>query len=285
MTGGVERDETAAGSVGGRGTVISRRGLLGAAGLAAASLMLGCARRGARERPESAPQGSSEGGARRGRLAQRPRPPEPGDVAVGLQPLGLGRGRDGFVFVPSGYRPDQPLPLVVMLHGAGGDGMGGLAPLHGRAHDEGLILLAPDSRGRTWDVLLGGYGPDVDFIDRALAHTFGRYAVDAENITVEGFSDGASYALGLGVANGDLFQRIVAFSPGFAPPSAEKGRPHVFVSHGTSDQVLPIDRCSRRIVPALERQGYDVRFVEFDGGHDVPGDIVDDALAWLRTRR
>lgn len=148
-----------------------------------------------------------------------------------------------------------------------------------------MILLAPDSRDRTWDVLLGGYGPDVDFIDRALAHTFGRYAVDAEQVTVEGFSDGASYALGLGMANGDLFQRIIAFSPGFTPPSREEGRPAVFVSHGIADEVLPIDRCSRRIVPALRKQGYDVRFLEFEGGHEIPEDIVDEALAWLGTRR
>lgn len=47
---------------------------------------------------------------------------------MGLQPLGLDRRRDGYVFVPSGYTVDQPLPLVVMLHGAGGKGIGALAP-------------------------------------------------------------------------------------------------------------------------------------------------------------
>ena len=186
------------------------------------------------------------------------------------------------MFVPSGYQVDLPLPLVVMLHGAGGNATGGLAPFHDRADEAGLILLAPESRGRTWDVILGGYGPDVDFIDRALAQTFDRYAVDPEQVTVEGFSDGASYALGLGLTNGELFRKIVAFSPGYAPSARQEGHPQLFVSHGTSDDVLPIERCSRRIVPALQRDGYDVRFHEFEGGHEVPGHIVDDALAWLR---
>ena len=269
----------------GRGSNLSRRRLLTGAGVAAASLLLACARRrgGGEGSPRPGP-GPSDGGARRGRLRERPKPPAGDEVAVGLQPLGLGRGRDGFVFVPSGYRSDEPFPLVVMLHGAGGDGMGGLAPLHDRADEAGLILLAPESRGRTWDVLLGGYGPDVDFIDAALAHTFARYAVDADRVAVEGFSDGASYALGLGLANGDLFRRIVAFSPGFAPAPRGEHRPEVFVSHGTADEVLPIDRCSRRIVPALREQGYDVRFLEFEGGHVVPGGIVDEALASLGTR-
>ncbi len=51
---------------------------------------------------------------------------------------------------------------------------GGLDPFHNRADDAGLLLLAPESRGRSWDVILGGYGlggyaPYVEFIDRALA--------------------------------------------------------------------------------------------------------------------
>jgi len=55
-----------------------------------------------------------------------------------------------------------------MLHGAGGDAQGGISPFLGLADGAGLALLAPDSSGRTWDVLAGGYGPDVRFVDRAL---------------------------------------------------------------------------------------------------------------------
>ena len=38
-----------------------------------------------------------------------------------------------------------------------------------------------------------------------------------------GFSDGASYALSLGAANGDLFTHIAAFSPGFMRPPVSVG--------------------------------------------------------------
>jgi predicted esterase len=149
----------------------------------------------------------------------------------------------------------------------------------GDAEEAGVILLAPDSRGRTWDAILDGYGTDVAFVDRALAQTFGRLAVDPASVGIEGFSDGASYALGLGLANGDLFRRGVAFSPGYVPSAPTSGRPSIFVSHGVGDDILPIDRCSRRIVPALRRQGYDVDYREFDGGHEVPADIAAGALA------
>ncbi len=57
---------------------------------------------------------------------------------------------------------------------------------------------------------------------------------------MEGFSDGASYALSIGLTNGDLFTHVVAFSPGFASPVTYTGKPPVFVSHGTHDEVLPI---------------------------------------------
>jgi predicted esterase len=116
-----------------------------------------------------------------------------------------------------------------------------------------------------------------------LTSVFQRVAVDATRLTVEGFSDGATYAIGVGLTNGDLFRRVVAFSPGFVLPIDPHARPSVFIAHGTRDQVLPIDQCSRRIVPQLERQRYDVEYREFDGPHTVPPEIAKDAIAWMAT--
>ena len=93
-------------------------------------------------------------------------------------------------------------------------------------------------------------------------------------------SDGASYALALGLCNGDVFPTVLAFSPGFLVAPDRVGRPRLFVSHGTVDAVLPIDACSRAFVPALERAGYDVRYREFDGGHTVPPPVADEAFRW-----
>jgi predicted esterase len=105
--------------------------------------------------------------------------------------------------------------------------------------------------------------------------------VDPERVAVAGFSDGASYALGLGLANGRLFRRVVAFSPGFVPPGPADGRPAVFVSHGDADAVLPVDRTSARIVPALRDDGLDVTYREFTGPHVVPPEIAREAVDWL----
>ena len=199
-----------------------------------------------------------------GRLSARPgttsdadpgRPPK-----TGLAPLGLGGSRDGALYVPATYRAGVAAPLSVKLHGAGGDGRAGLRPFLPLADAAGMLLLGVDARGPTWDVIRGGFGPDIAFLDEALANVFARYSVDPARISIEGFSDGASYALSAGLSNGDLFSRIVAFSPGFMSPADLRGRPGIFLSHGVRDNVLPIDRCSRRIVPQLREAGYEVEY-------------------------
>ncbi len=172
---------------------------------------------------------------------------------------------------------------MLALHGAGGNAHGPINALSPYAESHGFVLLAVDSQDSTWDAIDGSYGPDVRFIDHALRYVFARCVVDPARLVIRGFSDGASYALGLGLTNGDLCTRIVAHSPGFIPPSdtPRTGTPELFVSHGTFDPVLPIDATSRVLVPSLRSLGYDVTYVEFDGGHTVPPDVALSAATWL----
>jgi phospholipase/carboxylesterase len=218
-----------------------------------------------------------------GRLISRPRTPSPSPPPRGLFPLQLsGSDRDGIVYVPRSYQHDVPAPLILSLHGAGGSAHRGLRRVQRLADAAGLILLIPDSRGGTWDLVRTGiFGPDVEYLDQALDLVFGRYSVDPARMVAEGFSDGASYALSLGLLNGDLFTHVIAFSPGFVTEGSRRGKPRVFVSHGVHDQVLPIELCGRRIARELRGRDYDVRYAEFDGGHAVPDEIARDAMAWL----
>lgn len=214
-----------------------------------------------------------------GRLTARPRDAVE-TTAAGTRWLRVDAPRDAVLRLPpKGFA--EPLPLLVLLHGAGGSGEGILRRFRPLIDEEGIAVLAPDSRGATWDAVGGGFGPDVEFLDRALARTFESVAADPSRVAVGGFSDGASYALSIGLANGDLFRRILAFSPGFFRGGQVHGKPRIFVSHGTGDPILPIERCSRLIVPALERGGYEVTYREFDGGHTVPGDIGKEGLRWV----
>ncbi len=214
-----------------------------------------------------------------GVLRVRPHPPTT-SVQPGEHVLDLGSGRDGLLIVPQQYRPDKPTPLAVMLHGAGGQA-GRLASRLAIANSLGIALLVPESRGTTWDAIRGSYGPDVEFINRSLDQTFTRCSVDQRKLAIGGFSDGATYGLSLGLDNGSLFTHVIAFSPGFIAARRPSGRPRIFVSHGRSDTILPIDVTSRRIVPELEDAGYAVTYREFDGPHAVPEAIAQDAFKWF----
>lgn len=218
-------------------------------------------------------------------LAARPAPAGtafPLDAPTGLHKLAVGGARDSYVFVSSRYRPDTPAPLVLLLHSAGGHAHDGLRVLLHLADHAGLILVAPASSRHTWDIIAGrSYGPDRDLADRALEQVFGRYHVDVARLAVGGFSDGASYALSLGLANGDLFTHVLAFSPGFISPMTPRGEPKVFISHGTDDEILPIDPCSRRIVARLRAAAYSLHYEEFSGEHLIPPGIAETALDWF----
>ena len=211
-----------------------------------------------------------------GRLTSRPGGPPPGAPApAGLHRLDL-PGAEALLAVPPGE--PGPCPLLVFFHGAGGTAEHGLAAVGRPAGDRGVLVLATTSAASTWDLIAGGLGRDVAVLDAALERVHGLAEVGATALA--GFSDGASYALSLGLANGDLAGAVLAFSPGFAAPPARVGRPRVRVSHGTADRVLPVDRCGRRVVRQLTGAGYDVTYDEFDGGHVLTPSLVDAALDW-----
>jgi phospholipase/carboxylesterase len=204
--------------------------------------------------------------------------PEP----VGLQLLRKASPRDSYFYVPARYDPAGPCPLALMLHGAGGHAHHGIEILQHLADGADLILVAPASTGHTWDVILDRmYDADVAMVDQSLEYIFNRYAADPAHVAIGGFSDGASYALSLGLTNGDLFNKVIAFSPGFVAPVVPHGKPSVFISHGDKDDVLPISNCSDRIVPMLKQAGYDVTYRVFNGGHTVPADVTQEAVEWF----
>ncbi len=208
-------------------------------------------------------------------LTARPDPSATLALPPGTSALAPARGRAGLLHVP----PRPPRALVVVLHGAGGTARDGLSLLSGLADERDLALLAPASAGPTWDAVTGTGDADTRALDEALHEVLGRLPVP--RLAVAGFSHGASYAITLGLENGDLLERVVAFSPGFSAARQLRGRPALLVTHGVADAVLPVDVTSRRLVPALRRQGYVVDSREFAGGHVVPPELAGQAADWL----
>lgn len=215
-----------------------------------------------------------------GRLAVRHRLPSE-ETAPGEHVLDDNNGRRAILYVPPAYDPAVPAPLMLMLHGARGDGDRTLESQRAAADEHGVVLLCPSTRSGTWDAIRGDFAHDRAKIDTLLGAVFERCNIDAARIASGGFSDGASYALSLGLINGDFFTHIIAHSPGFIISNARQGKPAIYVSHGRQDEVLPFDRCGAAIVAKLEKEGYAPRFDVFDGGHAASPELRSAALAWL----
>lgn len=215
-----------------------------------------------------------------GRLTTRPHKPTktitPGEHVVADE-----AGRRAILFVPPSYDPARAAPFFLALHGATGSGDRMLSGSRAAAEAHGVVMLSPSSHDYTWDAIRGTYAGDFAQIDRLMNDVFDQCTIDPQRIAVGGFSDGATYALSIGLINGDVFTHLVGHSAGFIIGGTRHGRPKVFLSHGRQDNILPIDQCGRRIAAQLRRDGYDLRFDEFDGGHTATGEMRERAVQWF----
>lgn len=214
-------------------------------------------------------------------------------VSTGL-PAGISKlDHESIVYVPANL-PPGPRPLLVLLHGMRGVPGDMVQVLKDQSDRRGIILLGLKSRDITWDSVplklrqRDARGPlgrlefhsaaDVRRMEEVLAQLFARVAVDPARVALWGFSDGASVALSMGIANPDLFPALIAMSPGFlADPLIRPGRQRVFIAHGERDPILS-PRNSRGMADYLKGLGLDVRYRSFRGGHRMDRKAADEAL-------
>ncbi|MDL2283589.1 esterase [Oxalobacter sp. OttesenSCG-928-P03] len=216
-----------------------------------------------------------------GRLSFRITPPAKKPLLAGEYRLSLTEERDTLLIVPRGLTLEKPVPLFVMFHGARQSAKNVIPFLADHARRRRFLLLMPQSTGPTWDICMGGYGPDVSRLEKALRRISEHFAIDPAHLAFAGFSDGGSYALSLGLTNGDLVSHVIGFSAGFMKVKKETGSPPVFLSHSPEDERLDISRCSASIYDELKKKGGDVVFHTFSGGHVIHPPIVEKAMAFF----
>ncbi|GJE54804.1 MULTISPECIES: alpha/beta hydrolase [Methylobacterium] len=213
-----------------------------------------------------------------GRLSFLPRLPTEKPLPPGRHDLGLFPERDAVLFVPQAVPARRPVPLVVLFHGGGGSAQKILPMLEAHAEARGFLLLAPQSLHPTWDLVIAGNGPDRERLDLALAAVTARFLLDPGRLAFAGHSDGGSYALSLGLTNGDRVSHVIVSSAGFLSVQLQAGAPRIFLSHGTRDEQIPIDRSGRVHARLLRQAGYDVTYVEYDGRHAYDPAVVRQAV-------
>ena len=177
------------------------------------------------------------------------------DIPIGKSRLGIADGeRDGTVYVPQSYKKGVPMPIVMMLHGfrSTSEAVRFAFPL---AEEFGVIVLAPESRDMTWGMEIPGFDTDSKYLGMAFRWVSDVLTIDRSRVALGGVSDGANYALNMGLAYGDSFNHLMIFSAGTFAPFRRQGKPEVFLAHGTHDEQMPIDRTGRKFAAQLKERG------------------------------
>lgn len=202
-------------------------------------------------------------------------------LPAGRHLLGIAEDRDYVLHVPASLPAEGPVPLLVMFHGANGF-PDKVAPfLIDHAEREGFLLLLPQSLLPTWDIVIGGSGPDLERLEQGLGKVCSHFQIDPKHLGFAGFSDGGSYALSIGITNGDIVSHVMVFSGGFMSVFMQNGMPKILIAHGTQDEQLPIESAGRAKSQKLKSAGYDVKYVEFDGRHVIHPPVVEEAMTFF----
>jgi phospholipase/carboxylesterase len=124
------------------------------------------------------------------------------------------------------------------------------------------------------------------FIDELVAN----YAIDANDVTLIGFSQGCILSYAIAVSYPQKVQRVVAMSGYFNEEIAidnfkgnDLSELKIFASHGSVDQVVPVD-WARNSIPKLKELGIDIVYKEYPVGHGVAPQNFFDFKNWLQNR-
>ena len=172
----------------------------------------------------------------------------PGDYLGRVNSLGAVRGY--FLHVPEGYDGETPMPLLISLHGAGGDPIQNAerSDFSEIADEEGFIVVYPGGRGNPplWysrDRFPEGFQDDVTFIRDLIEYLETQLNVDASQVFATGISNGGGMAHRLAC---DLSDRVVGIAPVAGAISSGDACDaefpvSVLVLHGEEDQIAPLD--------------------------------------------
>lgn len=128
----------------------------------------------------------------------------------------------------------------------------------------------------------------VELIASFIEEVVKQYPIDAKNITLIGFSQGAILSYATALTYPEKVAKVVALSGYFnqeiMPEVIDTNAiSHLkfFVSHGSVDQVIPVD-WARKAKPALENLGLEVEYHEYPVGHGVAPQNFFDFKNWLQ---
>ena len=136
---------------------------------------------------------------------------------------------------------------------------------------------------------LGQARASRDIIVRFIDELVDNYPIDAAQVTLVGFSQGCILSYAVALSYPEKVQRVVAMSGYLNPDIAvddylenDFSKLRIFASHGTVDQVIPVE-WARKSIPTLQVLGIEVVFKEYPVGHGVAPQNFFDFKHWLST--
>ncbi len=204
---------------------------------------------------------------------------------TGEVPVEWGEHR-AMLLTPSRIDPDRRYPLITVFHGAGRQDEMLVKACRGEPDARDALFLVPRSIQPTWDLITGAGRPDLDFLEFAYDLIYRRYPIDERRQALVGYSDGASYALSIGLSNPRIVRAVMAWAAGFVAydntfVTDDDPKPELLLEYGTHDELFSFEQVALPMRASLEAAGYRVEFRVDEGGRHWPsGDFQRQALDW-----
>jgi phospholipase/carboxylesterase len=199
-------------------------------------------------------------------------------------------------FLPAGYEPNYPYPLLVFFHGHGGseDQLLRLAPRLSRRNYICIGLRGPQSLDYRGDGRPGyTWGPEgqcdasvEDYVLSAVEQTRRSYHVHSERIYLAGFGEGATLAYRLGLTYPEKFGGVISLNgcmprrggPLLRLPDVRQLR--VLIAHGIANALVPLSS-AREDFYLLYTAGLPVRMHTYPATHKLHVDMLRDINRWI----
>jgi polyhydroxybutyrate depolymerase len=162
-----------------------------------------------------------------------------------------GQDRVFYLHLPPAYDGTTPLPLVVVLHGGGGNGprIARQTDFETKADAEGFVVVFPNGQDvgngkHYWNAgrdtsndpeKAKATGDDVAFIDALIGQLVRELAIDQQRIYVTGFSNGASMTHQVACALSDRIVAVAAVSSGLSVACDPTSPVSVLQMNGSDD--------------------------------------------------
>jgi poly(3-hydroxybutyrate) depolymerase len=192
------------------------------------------------------------------------------ELARGVEKKTIGAGvaqQSYYLFVPDHAKKDPPMPLIVLVHGAGGSGLDQLEAWRSLAERHGIILLAPNIRNSAadWDQLYD----HPEWIRDAVNEVGRKHPVDGRRMYLWGYSAGCMFSFYFAFLESRYFAAaavhggvIENFKFQMADFAVRKVPFAYYI--GTKDQWWTVQQ-TRATRDALTARAFPVHYVELNG--------------------